>query len=160
MRVVYNTETVKGYMAEQQCLALVRVANAHNTPLSNIRVEYWLQYQKYGEIPLSSLAVDGMEDISLPFVPKDAGQYSLSLRIFCHTEQGDIVELSSALINFQVHHQGAPSNVHIHQTGERVFGNHNKETFWVGAVGRSCRLNLWPCIRQGLHKSRWNPWRT
>lgn len=125
LKLAYNPETVRGYGAGQNCLALIRLANLEKLPLRKVQITYYLNRDQHEPIDIHFLRPKAISEFGLPFVPKIAGQYEFKINLSVETFKREVFELKSAPIHFQVHTHSAPSQVHIHQTGERVYGNHN-----------------------------------
>ena len=125
LKLAYNPDTVRGYGAQQNCLALIRIANLERLPLRKVQISYQLNREEYEPIELTYLRQKAIQELGLPFVPKIAGQYEFKINIMIETFKRETFTFKSARIHFQVHTHSAPSEVHIHQTGERVYGNHN-----------------------------------
>ena len=123
VRVVYNLETLKGYAAAQSCLLLLRVVNLEDLPLKALTFRYRLnggaeQTKVVYQVPQQQLV-----DVSLPFFPERAGQYTFSMEIDVQPFIGDGSTYTTDAFNFQVYAHQQAQQVHIHQSAENIVGN-------------------------------------
>ena len=52
IKIAYNPETVRGYGAGQNCLALIRLANLEKLPLRKVQITYHLNREKLSRLRL------------------------------------------------------------------------------------------------------------
>lgn len=149
VKLVYNVDVVKGYGANQHCLALLRLLHVDAMPFKKITCTYHLNNEEKQEYILQNSMPNAVHDVSLPFFPKMAGQYSLFLSLSIEDFMGKQQNFIGTPYQFQVHAHVAPTAVHIHQTGERIYGANSvdvaqeKKTAFLGD-GRWMEIALKP----------------
>ena len=123
VRIAYNTATLKGYGAGQQCLVLLRVANLEDMPLKAMHFRYTLNAGQQQKQSIGNVSHIDLNEVSLPFFPRVPGQYTFTMEIEVVPYIGDPTEYLCRPFNFQVFSQKLAQEVHIHQSADNIVGN-------------------------------------
>jgi|GEM_PF-3734118 len=155
IRIAYNVEAIRNYGAHQECLALLRVANIHDHPISTLKLEYTLNQKVVQQIEMTNIMPNSMQELSLSFRPESEGQFSLGIQLFIKLYTGQKIQFASTPINFQVASSVQPQTVHIHQTADNIVGNQKfgdtREQSMLLGSGQWSELHLTP--REYIEKS-------